>query len=513
MEMPFRPLRLWLGLALVLAAAVAPRAVVARSAAPGRAPAAAKQQTTSADAPKASPASATAPGGSSTASVAPVPHPLVLSVQPVQVASGVSFPYDIAALQSGVVKYLNEVFRQYHWIARYDVRSAPGASSAGQAPDPTSAPAYILDLEVTQWNATKFPPEVTVSDYVASATAEEKIFSQTDAILDDGSGDFPDLIARVLASRIYPRFAEHAEDPRTAPKTCLVRGCELEPHVSKKSSIITWGLMASNPVSLPGIPILLARQKKERKQDSQRNPPEGVVIAHGADLDRDADETGYVTTRSQRRFIEHTMGYAGCYDAKERPTNAHMKLLRNVVSLLKGQNYYRVPSFYWTVLYMTPRPACMNSESLTDLKMVFVFTSLMDALHWNRDEIAGVIAHEAGHLQDRSCERTIDEAISLSKPASMRQVCEDHADNIGLQYMLAAGFDPTRFAYSFAAFENIDPEGESRRLRRSSDHPTNRNRITNVVQDLDALCNQGMERACHFRSLVNETPAEKNGAP
>lgn len=504
--MPGRPLWVWLALAVVLAGGVAR----ARG----------TQQAASGDTPKTAPASAATPFASAASSstepvAAPVPHPLVLSVAPVEVASGVSFPYETAAVQAGLVKYLDEVFRKYHWTARYDVRAAQGqgasaVNAARQATDAASAPAYILHVEITKWNATKFPREVTVSDDVTGAATDEKIFTKTDAVLDDGSGDFPDLVARVLAGRIYPRFAEHAEDARTAPKTCLVQSCELEPHVSKASSIISWGLMASNPLSAAGIPIVLSRQKNDRKAESPK-PAKGQSLAYGPDFDNDADESGYVMLRYQRRFIERS-GYPGCYNAKERPTKAHMKLLRNVVALLKDQSYYRVPNFYWTVLYMTPQAGCINSDSVTNLKMVFVFTSLMDALHWNQDEIAGVIAHEAGHLQDRGCERRIGDAVSLRKPASMYQVCEAHADNIGLQYVLAAGLDPTRFAYSFAAFENIDPEGESERLRKRSDHPINRDRITNVVEDLDVLCKEGSERACHFLPLVKGPDSAKSGA-
>ena len=160
---------------------------------------------------------------------------------------------------------------------------------------------------------------------------------------------------------------------------------------------------------------------------------------------------------------------------------------------------------------MAQEPRCINSFSLPPWRTIFLYSSLLNTPHWNRDEIAAVLGHEAGHLQDRWCGMVGDPlvVVSLTTLRGMEQVCEKHADNIGIQYVLGGGFDPTRFAYAFAALENVIPEGDSKRKHLFSSHPINRDRMANVSNALETLCKSGVARACEFLPLGADQPASR----
>ena len=436
---------------------------------------------------------------------------LVLAVARLQVVSGLNFPYDGDALEANFAKYLDDLFARDHRIARFYVRLASDQPANG-ATGSDVKPAYILQLEITAWNGTKFPPEVTFQDALTDTSSEKKVFTTTDAVLDDGSGDFPDLMARVLAERIYTRFAARAHDPRPAASACLTEGC--------RSLTLAWRIGGVTARAALGAAVAAAEAgsgsnssaRRRRRGRSSRSAVSrqrsGNILPYGPNPERDADEYGYVPVRYQKRFIERTLGLTGCYDVTQRPTREQMKLLDDVTTQLK-QGLYSVPNFYWTVLYVAQEPRCINSFSLPPWRTIFLYSSLMNTLHWNRDEIAAVLGHEAGHLQDRWCGVVGDPlvVVSLTTLRGMEQVCEKHADNIGIQYVLGGGFDPTRFAYAFAAMENVIPEGESKRKRLFSSHPINRDRIANVSSALDALCKSGVARACQFLPLGTTQPA------
>lgn len=426
-------------------------------------------------------------------------HPLILRVAPIGVARGVIVPCDTASLTSTFADYLETLLAKNHRMPRFYLQRAFSAVSLAPAMSPVDAviasakASYLLQIQITAWDQKKFPAEVAITDEILDTATGKPLFSHSDAVLDDGSGDFPDLVARVLADRICRRFAKHAHDSRPTPQDCLTAGCR-----SFTLSYKIGGLAAA--VALIALEAQSAggRRRNSRRGSRRRS---SKMLPWGPNL-QSADEYGYVPTRYQKRFIEHTLGMSGCYDKSQKPTKQQMKTLDDVTAQLRN-SYYKVPNFYWSILYLKQGPGCINSVSVPSLRTIFIFTSLMNLLHWNRDEIAAVVGHEAGHLQDRYCLVLGQPLVALSFTAlrGSLQVCEKHADNIGLQYVVGAGFDPARFAYTFAAFENVDPQDKSTRQRLFSTHPINRDRIVNVSHDLEALCNKGVARACQFLPL------------
>lgn len=430
-------------------------------------------------------------------------RPLILRVAPIGVAGGVAVPCDTVSLTASLADYLETLLGKNHRMPRFYLQRA-----FSDAPSPPSAPAispvdaviasakasYVLQIQITAWDQKKFPAEVAVTDEILDAATSKPLFSHSDAVLDDGSGNFPDLVARVLADRICSRFAKHARDPRPTPQDCLTAGCR-----SFTLSYKIGGMAAA--VALIALDAESARGGRRGNSRRGSRHRSSNMLPWGPNP-QNADDYGYVPTRYQKRFIEHTLGMSGCYDKSQKPTKQQMKVLEDVSAQLRN-SYYKVPNFYWSILYLKQEPGCINSVSVPSLRTIFIFTSLMNLLHWNRDEIAAVVGHEAGHLQDRYCIVLGQPLVALSLTAfrGALQVCEKHADNIGLQYVVGAGFDPARFAYTFAAFENVDPQDKSTRQRLFSTHPINRDRIVNVSHGLEALCNEGVARACQFLPL------------
>lgn len=434
--------------------------------------------------------------------------PLVLGVKPLRATPSVEFPYDVKALETDLVAQLRAMFTKSHRVPWYDVKAADA---------PGAKPTYILNVEIIAWESKKYPLDVQVQDEVTDAQNWKQLFSETDTVLQSGSNqEFPGAIAQTLAGRIFDRFASRSGDPRPAPKGCLTPGCEALTLAYTADAIARITILAASGTggsqgsgSKSRTRSSSARRTRVSRASSSRRPP-GILGSTLDKLDRDSDQFGYIATKYQERFIEHTLGMEGCYDATQRPKKEQMKILDGVVAQLK-QNYYRMPNFYWTVLYMAPEKECLNSSSLPQLRTIFPYTSLMNALHWNRDQIAAAIAHEAGHLEDHS--RLSIEAIGVRATGlgMLEQGCEKHADNIGIQYAVGGGFTPIAFANMFATLENAIPEKNIARI--TSTHPINRDRIDNVNHALEALCKDGTARACSsVRPAAANSPA-KAGSP
>jgi len=227
-----------------------------------------------------------------------------------------------------------------------------------------------------------------------------------------------------------------------------------------------------------------------------------------------ADTTGYVSnTEAEGEKNVDAFLPKGCYDATQKPTPSQLQLIAEIVAVLKA-NYYKMPDFFWTVLYTAQKPECLNSSSIPQYRTVFIYTSLANALHWDRDALAAVIAHEVGHLQDKYCGEIGQNIVANAGQTPLQQVCEKHADNIGIQYVVGAqnvvsptgtllhGVNPNGFTITFQTLQGISPTGAG--MRYSSNHPINADRITNVKLALEELCRKNIPNACQYAVPLSE---------
>jgi hypothetical protein len=210
-----------------------------------------------------------------------------------------------------------------------------------------------------------------------------------------------------------------------------------------------------------------------------------------AKLAAHADFSGHLPPGNQEGLIQ-SLGMNGCYDPSQEPTHDQLQLLTGIVTQLK-QNYYQIPNFYWTVVYTASNTRCLNSSSWPPLRIVFFYRTMGNALRWDRDAIAAVIAHEVGHLVDKYCGTIGQNIIATAGSTMLQQVCEKHADNIGIQYVVGAGFNPNGFVSTFQTLQRYAPTATSTRY--SANHPINADRITNVGLALRELCKENIPQA------------------
>jgi hypothetical protein len=216
-----------------------------------------------------------------------------------------------------------------------------------------------------------------------------------------------------------------------------------------------------------------------------------------ASIAKDADATGYVVFAPQMQ-----QKFAGnCYDASQHPPADQIELLRGIVSQLR-RNYYAIPVFYWTVIDVAPNANCLNSSAIAELRTVLFYSVMGKALHWDRDAIASVMAHEVGHIADKYCMSLGQNITPGAYQTPLGQICEKHADNIGIQYALGAGFKPSAFVTTFQVLQRYAPTKTA--LRYAANHPINQDRITNVGLALETLCKKNIPRACEYAEASTE---------
>jgi len=166
--------------------------------------------------------------------------------------------------------------------------------------------------------------------------------------------------------------------------------------------------------------------------------------------------------------------------------------VRGIVLRLE-KNQYKLPSFRWTIV-----PASqLNSSADPQHGIVFVYTSMIHFLRDDPGEMAFVIAHELGHVEDAPYQlaRMQVEKRSLL-PQLVQQDLETRADNIGFQYLVGAGFNPYDAAALFGRMQMFQGDtGLSGFFQQFlSNHPINEARVSNLRRLFQQFCATGRLR-------------------
>jgi predicted Zn-dependent protease len=150
----------------------------------------------------------------------------------------------------------------------------------------------------------------------------------------------------------------------------------------------------------------------------------------------------------------------------------------------RGIQAYAMPSFSVVMVDNLE----LNAYATPSTNTVTVTSILVRVM--SKSELAFVIAHEIGHLQDANCTaRGVAQRLS---GVSLQRMCEAAADQIGVQYLLAAGYSPFEAAGAMGKLMMLDP-GQSSILgiivgRFVSDHPVTVDRIKQMASDARLAC-------------------------
>ncbi|MCL5670127.1 MAG: M48 family metalloprotease, partial [Acidobacteria bacterium] len=169
-------------------------------------------------------------------------------------------------------------------------------------------------------------------------------------------------------------------------------------------------------------------------------------------------------------------------------TQADFQFVSRIIERLRAGKY-RVTNFKWTIVPTTQ----INSSSFPNPPFVFVYSSMLDFLNRNPDEMAFVIGHEIGHTIDaNTCSGSgVATNASFGIPLIQDQwwkFCENHADNIGLQLMSGAGYNPRAAITVFQKLEALQlKQGVPDMKDFFGNHPLNSSRIKNVEKLLPII--------------------------
>lgn len=171
-------------------------------------------------------------------------------------------------------------------------------------------------------------------------------------------------------------------------------------------------------------------------------------------------------------------------DAETGEHAEHTAIVERVIARLQ-KNRFRLPPFR----VMISNQEEINAYAQTDHRLVILPVAMVHFLHGSEGELAFAIAHELGHLADQECASLLRSGATLSQVRS----CEGRADEIGLQYLAGAGYNP----YDAAAFfgRMMMFTGETSLLgsffkRFTSDHPIDLDRISGLRKTLVRYCQQ-----------------------
>lgn len=164
----------------------------------------------------------------------------------------------------------------------------------------------------------------------------------------------------------------------------------------------------------------------------------------------------------------------------------HWALVNRVVERLK-RNQFRLPNFQVMIGSSQEINAYANQRTDT----VILPESMVHFLHQDEGELAFVVAHELGHLQDKQCSQLAPQ-VRITREGQSR-FCEARADEIGLQYLVGAGYNPFDAAAFFGRllmFSGRTSVFDILWGRIANDHPVDVDRIENLRQTVSRYCQQ-----------------------
>lgn len=158
----------------------------------------------------------------------------------------------------------------------------------------------------------------------------------------------------------------------------------------------------------------------------------------------------------------------------------YMRAALVVHCLTQEQRQFRQIAFLWTV----QKSQAINASANVKQKSITITSGMIDFLRDDPAELAFAVAHEMGHLADQpqGCAAALQrEKIATDGHSEAQRQCEVRADNLGFQYLIAAGFDPYASAAFFGRLQMYQGT-PSARSQWVMTHPLSESRIQSLRQ-------------------------------
>lgn len=169
--------------------------------------------------------------------------------------------------------------------------------------------------------------------------------------------------------------------------------------------------------------------------------------------------------------------------------NEMTELVHNLAARLRSPDavaQYSMPEFTAEITNKQD----VNASADPATSKVLLNKTLVQVFYNAPGELAFVIAHEIGHLQDSKCFDRGQRA--RLRGAALQRTCETAADQIGMQYLLAAGFSPYDAAGAMGRLLMAYPGQNSVVAtivgRFVSDHPVTTDRINQLAEYARQAC-------------------------
>lgn len=199
-----------------------------------------------------------------------------------------------------------------------------------------------------------------------------------------------------------------------------------------------------------------------------------------------------------RRTLSLSLIFCSTFAAAQKNREELMSVLSDVTAALRenpakhGIQPYAMPDY--KLVLLQPGQMVMNAVANPSTRVIQISPDLVDTLKNDKGELAFVIAHELGHLQDANC--AARGAAQRLTGQALKRMCESTADFVGLQYLMAAGYNPYDAAGLLGKLLMFNPQESSVAgilvNRFMSDHPVDIDRIKHLKAFSNQVC---IERA------------------
>jgi Zn-dependent protease with chaperone function len=165
--------------------------------------------------------------------------------------------------------------------------------------------------------------------------------------------------------------------------------------------------------------------------------------------------------------------------------DAHVELVRRVVARLQ-KNQFQMPTFRVFI----EDAEIINAYSLPEYNIVVIPSGIVHFLEDDEGELAFIIAHELGHVQDDYC-KGLNRAAGGQITQEQSRTCESRADDIGVQFSIGANYNPYDAAASFGRMMMFTGETDPTQIllnRYTKDHPVDVDRIANLRNSVHNYC-------------------------
>jgi Peptidase family M48 len=275
------------------------------------------------------------------------------------------------------------------------------------------------------------------------------------------------------------------ESAKPWPKICLTKGCEWQEIALASSGLAGTITMAErNQGSSIQTADALRREDAFIEGEFKAAPDGGGYVPFSS-----APQAFIIQAAGKRTLVDFDKLYGADRSVPIRPEDA--ALIASIFDRIRS-GPYRVTDFHWTIVPTN----VVNSSSFPDPPFVNVYSAILDFTGRDPDELAFVLAHEIGHTIDaQACSGSgMAHNASFGIPQVENQFfkfCENHADNIGLQLMVGAGYNPRGAIRLFQKLEAYQTQqGMTDVSAFLGNHPLNASRIQNIERILPIILKQ-----------------------